>query len=358
MHIFQEKIRAALESSNPEDFNFKDCIIGGDECVLVTPKAPSVKWTQKNKYLRSVIYRKSDYYPISLGFFKFTNWGENPESFPPPRSLDGSAITTKIDGSLLILSNYKGEEIIRTRGTVSARSLDSGFEIDILKKKYPNVFEEEETSQHSYLFEWTGSNKIVLDYTKEPEIVLIGAVDHENYSLVDQKTLDAFAYLIGVKRPEYHSFKDIPALLEEVKKWEGREGICLYTPDDQIFKVKAAKYLLLHSLKSEIGSFKKMVEMWFTIGKPDFNGFYNYIKDNFDFEFAESARKDMEKIKNVQSALQWLKEEIAPLKTLPRKEAASIILANYTELSGPAFSFLDGKEISDKMLEKLILTQI
>ena len=139
MIAFQEKIKIALENSNPEDFNFKDCVICGDECVLVTPKNPSVKWTQKTKYLRSVIYRKSDHYPVSLGFPKFVNWSENQENFPLPASLEGCEINTKIDGSLLIVSSYEGEQIIRTRGTVSARLLDSGFEIEILKKKYPKA---------------------------------------------------------------------------------------------------------------------------------------------------------------------------------------------------------------------------
>lgn len=45
---------------DPQQFNFKDCIIAGDECVLVTPKDMSVEWNEENKHFRSSIWRKSD----------------------------------------------------------------------------------------------------------------------------------------------------------------------------------------------------------------------------------------------------------------------------------------------------------
>lgn len=50
-----------------KSFNFKDCVIAGDECVLVTPKDMGVEWNEDNKYFRSSIWRKSDMHPVSLG---------------------------------------------------------------------------------------------------------------------------------------------------------------------------------------------------------------------------------------------------------------------------------------------------
>ena len=108
---------------NLEQFNVKDCVIGGDECFLVTPKDMGVEWTDENKIFRSSIWRKSDMYPISLGYRKFMNYGEKPE-FEPFEFKKATAIR-KIDGSCLIVSRYKGELIIRTRGTIDASKLEN-----------------------------------------------------------------------------------------------------------------------------------------------------------------------------------------------------------------------------------------
>ena len=82
---------------DPAEFNIKDCIIAGDECILVTPKQISVKWTDENKIFRSSIWRKSDMYPVSLGFKKFTNLGEQP-TFEPIDSHTDFEFVRKLDG--------------------------------------------------------------------------------------------------------------------------------------------------------------------------------------------------------------------------------------------------------------------
>ena len=61
---------------DPKQFNFKDCVIAGDDCVLVTPKDMGVEWNDDNKIFRSSIWRKSDGKLISAGFKKFVNYFE------------------------------------------------------------------------------------------------------------------------------------------------------------------------------------------------------------------------------------------------------------------------------------------
>lgn len=63
----------SLKFPDPKQFNFKDCVIAGDECVLVTPKDMGVEWNEENKIFRSSIWRKSDMYPISLGAIILNN---------------------------------------------------------------------------------------------------------------------------------------------------------------------------------------------------------------------------------------------------------------------------------------------
>jgi hypothetical protein len=100
---------------DPEFFNFKDCIIGEDECVLFTPKMMGVEWTDENKYFRSSIWRKSDMKPVSLGFRKYMNYGEKPEFEPISEELTFRAIQ-KIDGCCdesTILYTKDGEKTIK-----------------------------------------------------------------------------------------------------------------------------------------------------------------------------------------------------------------------------------------------------
>jgi hypothetical protein len=83
--------------TNIEQFNIKEVIIAGDECILVTPKDMGVDWDDQNKYFRSSIWRKSDMHPISLGFKKFMNLGEKP-SFEPIDDYTDLEFIRKMDG--------------------------------------------------------------------------------------------------------------------------------------------------------------------------------------------------------------------------------------------------------------------
>src|SRR4051812_24434066 len=116
---------------DPEQFNFKEGVVAGEECVLITPKDITCKWTHENQHYRSVIVLKSSGEVISRGFSKFVNWGEKPDFQPWDMSWPIDA-RHKLDGSLLIVSKYKGEFIIRTRGVFDARAHETGNEIDFL----------------------------------------------------------------------------------------------------------------------------------------------------------------------------------------------------------------------------------
>lgn len=114
-----------------EQFNFKEVEISGDACWLITPKDMATKWDNENFRFRSCLVRQEDNLVISQGFGKFTNYGERPD-FQPWDDTQKFEARHKLDGSLLIVSKYKGELIIRTRGTVDARQLANGHEIDFL----------------------------------------------------------------------------------------------------------------------------------------------------------------------------------------------------------------------------------
>src|SRR3990167_4053465 len=125
------------------NFQIKEKKIGGDECVLVNPSNQGCNWDCSNIIYRSSIWRKSDGFPVSLGYKKFFNFGiEHPEIEPFPNSLKNVILEEKLDGSLLIISKYKGELIIRTRGSFDIETLENKAEIYYLLEKYPTIIKD------------------------------------------------------------------------------------------------------------------------------------------------------------------------------------------------------------------------
>lgn len=347
---------------DPAQFNIKDCVIAGDECVLVTPKDMGVEWNEQNKYFRSSVWRKSDMHPVSLGFRKFTNYGEKPEFEPLPVN-DPLEVITKVDGSCLIVSKYKGELIVRTRGTVDASQLENGYEIELLKKKYPIAFNNTflESEQYTLLFEWTTpTNRIVLQETQEPTLWLIGMVWHKDYSYVSQRVLDNLAKEIGVERPRtYIMFagEDIELLKKSIEPLNDIEGVVIYTGNGQILKkIKTLRYLELHRVFTGIKSVDHLFDLFVEYGCTYRENFETLIATHYDWELV-TVLQDLitelyKKWEHVGAMVgvfnNFLNHD--SFKNLSRKEQAEKILKAFPNDSGIAFALLDGKQIAPHKL--------
>lgn len=353
-----------LAKIDTEQFMFHPHVVNGEQVWLIQPKSIGVKWTQSNKHLRSCVVDTNGNV-ISLGFNKFTNWGENPEHFPTPNSLKGAVCVEKLDGSLLIVSRYNGQHILRTRGTVDASKLENGFELEVFKQKYPKVLEFQDHFKNwpfSFLFEWTTpENRIVIRYGDEPEFSLVGAIYHNTGKLWTQEWLDSHAQDWGCPRPIKHSFDDIPGLLSNVDEWQGKEGICVYSDHGQsIHKIKSAWYLVRHRLKEEFGNIEKIVDFFMQEGCPSYFEFGEKIARVTDWETFNKIQGDVSRIceawKNVGKIIDHMKVFVEPLKKVSRKEAAAKIISSYgnTNRSSFCFSLLDGKELGVDQKKKLL----
>lgn len=354
-----------LKLPDPTVFNIKDCVIAGDECVLVTPKDMGVDWNEENKYFRSSIWRKSDMKPVSLGFRKFMNYGEKP-SFEPMDNYTCVRAIQKIDGSCLIVSMYKDKLIIRTRGTVDATKLENGNEIAHLLLKYPKAFNNEWLNCELYtlLFEWTTpSNRIVLRETAEPTLWLIGMVSHSDYSYVTQHNLNEYARELEVERPKSLNI-NLGSSIEELKKriepLKDIEGVVIYDDITQqtLKKIKTLRYLELHRVFTGIKSVDHLFDVFVEYGCPSREKFEEELSTNFDWELVTTLTpliselytkwqhtKDMTGIIQNLLNLEWF-------KGLTRKEQAEKILKACPNDSGIAFAMLDGKEITPHKLWK------
>jgi len=349
-------------------FNVKDCVIAGDECILVTPKEQGVEWTDDNKIFRSSIWRKSDMYPVSLGFKKFTNLGEKP-LFEPIEHYTDLEFVRKIDGSLLIVSQYKGELIVRTRGTIDASNLANGYEINLLKEKYPKVFNNMwlQSESHTLLFEWTTpTNRIVLQETEKPSLWLIGIVSHKEevmdphkwYNNIPLKTpyhyftqfeLDQQASYLNVLRPERYKLT-LENISDYLKDKDTIEGIVICANDGQLFKkVKTPRYLYMHKVYTGIKHLNQVIDLWVEYGALEREAFEALLASKFDWELVVSLKSNIDELFNkwetIQNKLTQLRQFIDEHRSLPRKEIAQLIM-NVCKCSGwkgIAFEILDNK---------------
>jgi hypothetical protein len=355
-----------LSAIDTEQFMVHSHVVAGQTLFLVQPQHIGAKFTQANKHLRSSVW-DSDGNLVSAGFPKFVNWGENPDNFPVPTSLKNTTIMEKLDGSLLIVSKYKGQFILRTRGTVDASKLNNGHELELFKQKHSKVFEFQslfETWPFSLLFEWTTpENSIVIRYGDAPKWTLVGAVYHDNYKLWTQDWLDGVAKVIDCERPATYNFPSVESLLSDVEQWKGKEGVCIYSNDGQtIHKVKGLWYLALHRMKEALSSIDKVIDVWFQQGHPSYQNFQEYITNQFDWELWCQIQGEVSRICDAWKKVQEIRLGMEvfyhnTLKPLPnRKEQAVKVLAAYGETNRASmiFKLLDGKNWSDDDWKKLL----
>jgi hypothetical protein len=357
-------MKIEISSIDRTQFMVHEHSLNGEIVHLIQPQHIGTQWRQDNKHLRSVVVNYEGEV-ISASLPKFTNWGENPEHFPVPTSLQNCTVVEKLDGSLLIVSKYKGQYILRTRGTVDASTMANGHELELFKSTILNkLYDNNDTWNYSVLFEWLSPiNKIVLSYGDEPDWYLVGVINHDDYSLTPQFVLDRYAINAEIKRPATYTFTDVNDLLQNVDQWKGKEGVCVYSKNDQtIHKVKGAWYLALHHMKSELSNIEKVMDVWLEQGMPDYNTFYNYIFTTFDYELAEQVKGMISRIadgkKEVNKIVDGMNDFVNNrLRSLPtRKEQAQAVISSYGETNRASFLFklLDGKSLGKEEYKKLM----
>lgn len=280
-----------LSSISSEDFLVTRHVIGGQDCYFVRPKPTFFDWTEKVLHFRSSIYKFNGEL-ISASYPKFFNLSEKPNIHPFDGNLQGTSLMEKLDGSTLIVSRFRGETILRTRGTVDAAQMPNADELEVFKEQILPKLPQISTWNASYIFEWTSpKNRIILDYGPEPQFFLTNIVNHYDYGLASQDTLDLFANDLGILRPKRFKYYSLSHLTKDVDQMEGQEGICLYYDEDQhIRKIKSANYLKLHAFKSQC-NLKTVLQLYTDWGFPEESEFRYKILQNFDYEsmlFADS----------------------------------------------------------------------
>lgn len=247
------------------DFVVRPVEINGGEFTLIHPNPEPFVWRYEDRFLRSCVV-DAEGEVVSMGFPKFVNLGENEEEFGPhgDELFTGKVeVFEKLDGSLIIVDVVDGKLNVRSRETSTVERLDSGDEILMLVRGLIGDIRGI-CDGYSLLFEYVSRrNQIVLDYGENPRLYLVGRVSHANGELTSQQALHGVASYFGVARPRYYSFNDLEGFISDVRKWEGKEGVCIYVGGQTIYKVKSEYYLKLHREVETFNSPKKLLDIYF-----------------------------------------------------------------------------------------------
>ena len=280
---------------DPDFFNITEDQEKGLKLIIPSRNTACVNtiWNNENKWYRSRVEALNGD-TVSQGFSKFLNLGQDNKDIGIHASDVLDAIqnnqkviaTLKYDGSCLIRSVYKGELMFRTRGSLRYTYHDNAEnEMGIFLDKYPRLLDTTWQADKSLLFEWlTPDFQIVIKY-KEPDLRLLGAVDHHDghfghLRYLKMEELEPIATECNIPLIEYFEIDSVQAwdhFYRDVVDHREIEGYVLRLNEERdLVKVKAAPYLVKHGVKSNL-SFKSMVEFWLQHGQE---GIYESIIGN------------------------------------------------------------------------------
>ena len=215
---------------------------------------------------------------VARPFAKFFNMEEGKHT--PTQDFE---VFEKVDGSLGIVFNYKGEWIIATRGSFTSDQAVKGKEmLDRLKMdKVPQNL--------TYLFEIIyPENRIVVDYGNQEKLVLLGAIEVGSGVEVSRHTLEYFASEIGSDiTKSYDGIKDYSVLKDMVK--DNEEGFIVRFSNGDRMKIKGQEYLRLHKIMTNLST----TAVWDVLSNG--GNFENLLKDVPDefYSKIKSYEKDL-----------------------------------------------------------------
>lgn len=178
---------------------------------------------------------------IARPFKKFFNIDEKKHT--PTEKFD---VYEKLDGSLGILFNYKGEWVMTTRGSFISEQSIKGREI-LNKYPYENLL-----GDVTYLFEIIyPENRIVVDYGKQEKLVLIGAIHTQTGDEYDihNEWFEELGFEVVKRYPKITNYSVLKEFIPDSK-----EGYVIRFTNGDRAKIKGEEYLKLHKLMTNVST--------------------------------------------------------------------------------------------------------
>ena len=308
---------------------------------------PNLVWGEEMSWSRGLIYNTETFEIVSTPFKKFWNFSDSrhPETLEENLPSDIPLITTKMDGSLIILYTWEGQNYCATRG--SFESDQAKWATNWLQTNYPRL---EPIKGYTLLFECIyNENRIVISYDFEGLIVL-GAVSNETGTELSRSNLKSYCTAMGLTLVKDHRKDLLTCKSEDISNEEGY--VATYANGLKI-KIKFENYCQLHRIVTGLNP-RSIWEL-----KRD--GKYTQITDwLLDPKMPEEFKSWLEKW-NKQLCIDYedilLKAETifsSTPKNLSRKETALFFLnednKKYAKL---LFALLDGHSIAPLILKMI-----
>lgn len=251
----------------------------------------------------------------------------------------------KLDGSLIIAAEYKGELVWATRGSFHS---DQAEWAENILKKYWSDFKQSGygCEDITFLFEATYSaNQIVVKYEKD-QLILHGVLDNhtgKDYFLEDSEWLEG--YFTVAKKYNYKN-------LEEIKKldWPNAEGFVATFKNGFKCKIKFENYVRLHKILTGVS--EKHVWEHLAANTP----LSEYLKDIPD-EFMDWMKKVEIKLKREFEIVETCAKMLfnwAKCETTSQKEFAIRITSQTDKvLSTVAFCIYHGRDYREIIWKSL-----
>lgn len=267
---------------------------------------------------------------IARPFPKFFNYEEHTEFPSCPFE-----VYEKMDGSLGILYWFLDKPFIATRGAFySEQAIEAN---KILHEKYSHTFDKLDKSK-TYLFEIIyPENRIVVDYGKTRDLVLIGIIDLQTG---EEMPLEDIGFTL-VKRYNGDDYANL-SRLRELQSSEG-EGFVIRFESGLRLKMKYSEYVRLHRIITGVSN----VTIWeyLSQGRP-LSELLDRVPDEFYGWVERAAAELQDKYKSV---LTQCLEDFTPFET--RKESA--LYFQTKDYPSVLFNLLDEKPV-DSLIWKTI----
>jgi len=305
----------------------------------------SNRWNAFERMSRGLIINNETGEIVARPFSKFFNLGQNLNLKPTGHLIE---TTEKMDGSLGILYRKpEGSFAVATRGSFDGEQ--SQWATEFLNENYDLS---ELPNEYTLLFEIIyPNNRIVVNYGKREDLVLIGAINRftgEDLKFYDNDNcLQKFATQFGFSLPRTYRFNSVNDVIEASEKLSfNEEGYVLRFSCGTRLKVKGNNYLNAHRLMTGM-NYKRVVEAC-ALGTIDET--LAIVPDEFHGEVAQHRDEIRAKVAFIDLSIKnaW---DLAP-KNGSRKEFALWVKGHYNKLAPYLFAKIDNA--SDEKIRSII----
>jgi RNA ligase len=201
---------------------------------------------------------------ISRPYQKFFNVGEKEETAIHKINLyEPHVVLEKLDGSMIRPIPTADGFRLATKADVTDVSMNAEtFIAD--KPNYSTFIKKCIQKGTTPLFEWCSrKNRIVVDYPDD-QLILTGIryLDTGAYVAYGNMKMYAESWNIPVvKAIDGLSVQNIELFVNQIREWEGTEGVVLRFDSGQMLKIKSEDYILRHRSKDAINQEKNVIQV-------------------------------------------------------------------------------------------------